>query len=105
MRIFLYYYMRIVIYYYMRIFLILLPHHVLSGIFLSDRIQFLPGSGCVDLTVWMHHMDADKMYRGIKKKLDGNCTRILWAILNKSRKQHPMKQQLYGHLLPISKTI
>ena len=30
---------------------------------------------------------------------------MLWAILNKSQKQHPTKQQLYGHLLPISKTI
>ena len=39
-----------------------------------------------------------------KKKLDRNCTRI-WALLNKSRKQHPRKQQLYGYLPPISKTI
>ena len=36
---------------------------------------------------------------------DGNCTRMLWAILNKSWKQHPTKQQLYSHLPPISKTI
>ena len=27
------------------------------------------------------------------------------ATLNKSRKQHPTKQQLYGHLSPISQTI
>ena len=40
-----------------------------------------------------------------EKKLDGNYTRMLWAILNKSRKQHPTKQQLYGHLPPITKTI
>ena len=31
--------------------------------------------------------------------------RILWAILNKCWKQHPTKQQLYGHLPPILKTI
>ena len=30
---------------------------------------------------------------------------MLRAILNKSWKQHPTKQQLYGHLPPISKTI
>ena len=30
---------------------------------------------------------------------------MLRAILNKSWKQHPTKQQLYGHLLPITKTI
>ena len=41
----------------------------------------------------------------MEKKLDGNYTRILRAILNKSRRQHPTKQQLYGHLLPIMKTI
>ena len=41
----------------------------------------------------------------IEKKLADNCTRMLRAILNKSWKQHPIKQQLYGHLPPISKTI
>ena len=40
-----------------------------------------------------------------EKKLDGNYSRIPWAILNKSRRQHPIKQYLYGHLLPITKTI
>ena len=41
----------------------------------------------------------------MKKKLDGNYTRRLQAILNKSWSQHPTKQQLYGHLPPITKTI
>ena len=41
----------------------------------------------------------------IEKKRDGNCTRMLRAILNKSWKQHPTKQQLYGHQLPISKNV
>ena len=36
-------------------------------------------------------------------QLDGNYTRMLRAILNKSWKQHPTKQ--HGHPLPISKTI
>ena len=39
------------------------------------------------------------------KKLDGNYTRILRAILNKSRRQHPTRHQLYGHLPLITKTI
>ena len=39
------------------------------------------------------------------KKLDCNYTRMLRAILNKSRRQHPTKQQLYGHLPPITKTV
>ena len=41
----------------------------------------------------------------MEKKLDGNYTRMLWAIFNKSWRQHPTKQQLYGHLPPITKTI
>ena len=39
------------------------------------------------------------------KKLDGNYARMLWAILNRSWRQHLTKQQLYGHLPPITKTI
>ena len=38
----------------------------------------------------------------MEKKLDGNYTRILRAILNKSCRQHPTKHQLYGHLPPIT---
>ena len=41
----------------------------------------------------------------LEEKLDGNYTRMLRAILNKSWRQHPTKQQLYGHLPPIIKTI
>ena len=41
----------------------------------------------------------------LEKKLDGNYTRMLRAILNKSKRQHPAKHQLYGHLPPITKTI
>ena len=39
------------------------------------------------------------------KKLDGNYTRILQAIVNKSWSQHLTKQQLYGHQSSITKTI
>ena len=41
----------------------------------------------------------------LEKKLDGNYTRSLRAIFNKSCRQHPTRHQLYGHLLPITKTI
>ena len=41
----------------------------------------------------------------LKKKLDGNYTRMLRAILNKSWRQHPTSHQLYDHLPPITKTI
>ena len=41
----------------------------------------------------------------LEKELDGNYTRMLRAILNKSWRQHPTRHQLYGHLPPITKTI
>ena len=39
----------------------------------------------------------------LEKKLDGNYTRMLRAILNKSWRQHPTRGQLYGHLPPSRK--
>ena len=51
--------------------------------------------GC---TTWM-------LTKRLEKKLDGNYTRMLQAILNKSWQQYPTRHQLYGHLLPIKKTI
>ncbi len=39
----------------------------------------------------------------LEKKLDGNHTRMLLAIL--LLRLHPTKHQLYGHLPPITKTI
>ena len=51
--------------------------------------------GC---TTWM-------LTKRLEKKLDGNSTRMLRAILNKSWWQHPKKLQLYSHLPPIMKTI
>ena len=41
----------------------------------------------------------------MEKRLDGNYTRMLRAILNKSWRQHLAKQQLYGQRLPITKTV
>ena len=49
-------------------------------------------------TTWM-------LTKRIEKKQDGNCTRMLRAILNKSWKQYPTKYQLYGHQPPIFKII
>ena len=45
------------------------------------------------------------LIKRLEKKLDGNYTRMMRAILNKSWRQHPTKHQLYGHLPPITKTI
>ena len=43
------------------------------------------------------------MTKLLEKKLDGNYTRMLRAILNKSWRQHPTRHQLYGHLPPSRK--
>ena len=71
---------------------------------LTDKIKrsFFPAAvvtillyGC---TTWM-------LTKRIEKKFEGNYTRMLRAVLNKSQRQHPTKQLLYGHLPPIMKTI
>ena len=41
----------------------------------------------------------------LKKKLDRDHIRMPYGVLNKSCKHHLGKQQLYGHLPPISQTI
>ena len=41
----------------------------------------------------------------LERKLDGNYTRMLRAILNKSWRQHATRHLLNGHLPPITKTI
>ena len=41
----------------------------------------------------------------LEKKFDGNYRRMLRAIMNKSWREHPAKQQLYSHLPPITKTM
>ena len=46
-----------------------------------------------------------RLTKRLEKKLDGNYTRMLRAILNKSWRQHPTRHLLYSHLPPITKTI
>ena len=52
-------------------------------------------NGCINWT----------LTKRLEKKLDGNYTRMLRAILNKSWRPHPTRHQLYGHLPPVAKTI
>ena len=68
----------------------------------QNKTQFFPSSCRVNTAVWMHYMDANKT---MEKKLDGNYTKMPWAILNKFWRQHPTQQQLYGHPPSITKTI
>ena len=62
---------------------------------------------CYDLVVsiLLYGCTIWTLTKRLEKKLDGNYTRMLRAILNKSWQQHPTRHQLYGHLPPITKTI
>ena len=67
--------------------------------YLTDKVKAAVVSillyGC---TTWT-------LTKRMEKRLHGNYTRMLWAILNKSWRQHPTKPQLYCHLPSIKKTI
>ena len=63
--------------------------------FFQAVVELITLYGC---TTWT-------LTKRMEKTLDSNYTRMLQARLNKSQRQHPTKQQLYGHLLPITKTI
>ena len=63
-------------------------------------MQFLPV-----VSIQLYGCTTWTLTKRLEKKLDGNYTRMLWAILNKSSRQHPTRHQLYGHLPPITKTI
>ena len=57
------------------------------------------------VSILLHRCTTWTLTKSLEKRLDGSYTRMLRAILNKSWRQHPTKQQLYGHLPPITKTI
>ena len=57
------------------------------------------------VSILLHGCTTWTLTKRMEKKLDGNYTRMLRAILNKSWRQHPTKQQLYGHQPPIMKSI
>ena len=57
------------------------------------------------LSILLYGYTTWTLTKRMEKKLDGNYSKRLRAILNKSWRQHPTKKQLYGHLPPITKTI
>ena len=65
------------------------------GIFFQAAVVSILMYGC---TTWT-------LTKRLEKKLDGNYTRMLRAILNKSWRQQPTRHQLYDRLPPITKTI
>ena len=57
------------------------------------------------LSILLYGCTTWTLTKRLEKKLDGNYTRMLRAILNRCWQQHPTRRQLYGHLPPITKTI
>ena len=57
------------------------------------------------VSILLYGCTTRTLTKRLKKKLDGNYTSMLRAILNKSWRQHPTRHQLYGHLPPVTKTI
>ena len=67
-----------------------------------DRLSVIWKSGLTDkmkrnfftaavVSILLYGCTTWALTKRTEKKLDGNYTRILWAILNKSRRQHPTK--------------
>ena len=57
------------------------------------------------LSILLYGCTTWTLTKRLEKKLDGNYTRMLRAILNKSWRQPPTRHQLYRHLPPTTKTI
>ena len=57
------------------------------------------------MSILLYGCSTWTLTKSMEKKVNDNYTRMLRAIFNKSWRQHPTKQQLYGYLPPITKTI
>ena len=71
---------------------------------LTDKMKCSFSQAAV-ISILLYGCTTWTLTKRLEKKLDGNYTRMLHAILNKSWRQHPTRHQLYGHLPPIRKTI
>ena len=79
----------------------------LSIIWKSDLTDKMKRSffQAVGVSILLYGCTTWTLIKRLEKKLDGNYTRMLRAILNKSWRQHPTRHQIYGHLPLITKTI
>ena len=71
---------------------------------LTDKMQRSFFQAAV-VSILLYGCTTWTLTKWLEKKLDGNYTRMLRAILNKSWRQRLTKHQLYGYLPPITKTI
>ena len=72
---------------------------------LSIAVNAFASCVFMSVSVLLYECTTWTLTKGMEGKLDGNYTRMLLAILNKSWRQHPTKQQLYRHLALITKAI
>ena len=79
----------------------------LSVIWKSDLTDKMKRSffQAVIVSILLYGCTTWTLTKRLEKKLDGNYTRMLRAILNRSWRQHPTKQLLYGYLAPTTKSI
>ena len=69
---------------------------------LTDKIKRSFYQAAV-VSILLYGCTTCKLTKRMVKKFDGNYIKMLRAILNKSWRQHPTKQQLYSQLPPITK--
>ena len=79
----------------------------LSIIWKSDLTEKMKGSffQAAVVSILLYGCTTWTLTKRLENKLDGNYTRMLRAILNKSWRQHSTRHRQYGHLPPITKTI
>ena len=71
---------------------------------LTDKMKRCSFQAAV-MSILLYGCTTWTLSKRMEKRLDGNYTRMLRAILNRSWRQHSTKPQLYGHLPPITKTV
>ena len=71
---------------------------------LTDKMKHSFSQAAI-VSILLYGCTTWTLTKRMEKKLDGNDTRMLRDISNKSWRQHPTKHQLYGHLPTITKTI
>ena len=77
---------------------------VISVSDLSDKLKCTFFQAVV-VSILLYRCTTETLTKHMEKKLDSNYTRMMRAVLNEFERQRPTKQQFYGHLPPITKTI
>ena len=83
------------------VILIVNEKNIFTYVFLRIS-DWLPG---VVVSILLYGRTTWTLTKRMAKTLDGNYTRMLRAVLNKSLTQHLTNRQLYSHLPSITKTI